>query len=83
MADIQTFQGIDEPKWERVKALITKETGIEIATDSGDAKKSGIELSWIYDPITSVLSVTLVKRAFYDPSEATIEGDISKLVAQA
>lgn len=77
----QVFPNIDAPKWQRIKALILKEIGITVNSDAGQDSKDGVTLSWSYTNQT--LTTTLVKREFFDPSAAEIEGDITKLVAQA
>jgi len=83
MADTQTFQDVDAAKWERIKSQIKAKAGIEISTDSGIASEKGVKLAWGYNAADSTLSVTLVSRAFYDPSAATIDTDIAQWIASA
>lgn len=83
MADAQVFQNIDAAKWERIKDQIKAKAGIDIATDAGIASEKGVKLSWGYNSAESTLSVTLVSRAFYDPSSATIGADIAQWVQNA
>jgi hypothetical protein len=83
MADTQQFTGIDEAKWDRIKAAIKAKTGITVTSDVGDQHSRGVELSWSFNAQTTDLTVTLVKRSFYDPDAATIDKAIAKLVADA
>lgn len=83
MDDTQKFTGVDPDKWSRIKAAVLAKSGISIQTDVGAATAKGITLGWIYAPETGALSVTLVKRSFYDPSEETIDTDIKTWVEAA
>jgi hypothetical protein len=78
-----SFQGVDQAKWDRIKAAVLAKTGITVAGDSGTAGAKGIVLQWAYDAATSALTIILVKRSFYDPGPDVIEGDIAALVQGA
>jgi hypothetical protein len=77
VADSQTFQGIDGDKWQRIVASVKENAGIELGGDTGQATEHGVTLSWNYDPQAQTLEVTLVGRAWYDPSEATIDAKLA------
>jgi hypothetical protein len=79
----QTFQNIDPSKWSRIIDSIKAETGIVISTSMGAATGKGIMISWNYAADTQTLVVDLVSRAFYDPSEQTIDQKIAALVNAA
>lgn len=83
MADTQTFPNVDAAKWARIKDLIKDKAGIEIASDSGIASEKGVKLAWGYNAAELSLSVTLVSRAFFDPSEKTLDTDIAQWITSA
>ena len=82
MADTHEFLNVDAEKWERIKAKLAIQ-GVTVDADQGDASHKGIELSWSYNPALEYLKITLVKRAFYDPSTATIDADIEQWISAA
>jgi hypothetical protein len=77
MANTQTLQEYDAAKWERAKAAVKLNAGIDIASDTGSASAKGITLIWVYDAKARALVVTLAKRSWYDPSTEEIEADIA------
>lgn len=79
----ENFTGIDQPKWERIIAAVKDKTGIIITSNVGNGSAKGITISWIYSPIELELSVTLLKRSFYDPSEGEIDTDLKTWIGQA
>lgn len=79
----QKFPGTDLAKWERIKLAVQAKAGITISTDVGAASAKGITIGWVYSPGTQDLTITLVKRSFFDPSEETIDTDIKTWVAGA
>lgn len=81
--DSQTFSNIDPAKWQRIQASVKAKAGIDITTDTGIASAKGITISWTYTATTETLLISLVKRSFYDPPEATIDTDIAQWIAQA
>ena len=83
MASSQTFTNIDSYKWNRIRAVVEEKAGIEIKGNVGIASGKGITLSWSYNPDSDVLVITMVKRAFYDPSQDVIEADIAAMVEAA
>jgi hypothetical protein len=83
MADSQTFQGIDPAKWDHFRELVLNKAGIGINSLIGNGSAKGITLSWSYSPDAQVLTTTLAKRSFYDPSEQDIARDIAAMVKAA
>lgn len=81
--DTQTFPQVDPDKWERIKNAVLAKTGIVIGQDVGSATAKGITLSWVYDPNTQMLSVTIVKASWYDPAEDKIAARIAAAVNTA
>lgn len=83
MPDTQTFLNIDAAKWTRIKAAVKAKAGIDITADAGIDSAKGITISWIYTPADESLSISPLKRSFFDPSQATIDTDIAQWIAQA
>ena len=83
MAESQTFPGIDSVKWDKIRLKVMKETGIAITSNLGSGSAKGITLSWSYSPDSKILVTTLVKRAWFDPSETEIETDLAALISAA
>ena len=82
----QTFTNIDQAKWAKICASVLNASGIDMSTNMGSqnqpasATKSGITISWCYSPVTQMLTVDLVQRKFYDPSEQDIDQRIAKWI---
>ena len=83
MEDSQQFTGIDPAKWDRIRLKVLNEAGIDITSNLGSGSAKGISLSWSYVPDSETLTATLVKRSWYDPSEAVIETDLAAMVTAA
>jgi len=79
----QTFQGINPAKWDHFRELVLNKAGIGINSLVGNGSAMGITLSWSYSPNEQVLTTTLAKRSFYDPSEQDIGTDIAAMVMAA
>jgi hypothetical protein len=73
---IQQFSGIAPDRFARICADIKAKTGIEIAQDAGEASAKGITISWAYERAKQDLTIQVLKRAWFDPSEDTIDQDI-------
>lgn len=80
--NIQTFQGIDPARFARICSAVQTKTGFVISGPSGQVDGMGITVGWLYDGV-SVLTLTVIKTSWYDPSVATIEADLAQLVATA
>lgn len=83
MTDTQQFANVDAAKWQRIIAQVKAKAGIVITKDIGDAAAKGIELSWSYNAATLDLTVTLVKRSWFDPSAQVIDDDIKTWIEAA
>jgi hypothetical protein len=74
---IEQYPGITPDHFVRICADIKAKTGIEIDKDAGEASAKGITISWKYDRTTQGLTIQTLKRSWFDPSEDTIDNDIS------
>jgi hypothetical protein len=81
--DSQTFSNIDAAKWQRIQASVKSKASIDITTDTGIASAKGVTISWTYTLAIENLLISLVKRSFYDPSQATIDTDIAQWISAA
>lgn len=79
----QTFQNVDQFKWQRIVAKVKAEAGIDMVNTMGSASAKGVTISWVYSADTQTLVVDLVKREFFDPNEQTIDQKIAAWVAAA
>ena len=80
MSMIQQFTPFTGAQWEKLLTALHEKTGIEINAFSGQQEAKGITLRWDYDPTKQLLEIQLMNRSWYDPSEATIDQEISKLI---
>lgn len=79
MADMheqQEFSGIAPDRFDRIRADIKAKTGIDIAQDAGEASAKGITISWKYEEAAKSLTITTVKRSWFDPPEDVIDQKI-------
>lgn len=83
MQDTHQFSGIDAAKWQRIKDQVKAKVGVDISSDVGDATAKGIELSWSYNAATLDLSIALVKREWFDPSQTEIDTDLDTWIPAA
>jgi hypothetical protein len=79
----RTYDGITPTQFAAIAAAVKSKTGIPVSGDVGQASGKGITISWNYDPQAQTLVLTPLKRAWYDPSEATIDLDLDALVKGA
>lgn len=83
MSEPIKFTGVDADKWIRIKKAVQDKTGISIQTDAGVDEARGIRLGWAYMVVAEELSITLIKRSIWDPSEQEIDTDIEKWIGGA
>lgn len=83
MANEQVFQNIDAAKWQRIIASVQAKSGIAIGSDEGQDSAKGITISWLYNPASLELDITLVKESWYDPSAEEIDTDIQQWISAA
>ena len=55
--------------------------GLSVVANSGQTKKDGVEVSWIYDPDAQALTITLLQSPFYLPV-GLLEDHFNKLVSE-
>lgn len=77
-----TFTGIDAAKFQRIQEKLQAQ-GILVASAKGSATAKGITVDWLFDPDAGTLEVNVDKRAWYDPSESTIEADLQQWIEGA
>ncbi len=73
-----TFAPISTEQWTSIKSLVQSKMGIAITEDEGTGSKLGVAIRWSYSG--NELQVQLVNREFFDPSETTIDADITEAV---
>lgn len=78
-----TFTGIDSAKFGRIKDSVLNKGGIAIISNTGSASAKGVTISWVYSPDTGTLLVNVDKRSWFDPSEDSIEQDITAWIEAA
>ena len=76
------YSDITPERFAAIAAAVQEKAGITISGNVGEASKKGITIAWNYDPAQQVLTLTLEKREWYDPSEQTIDADLDQLVAR-
>jgi hypothetical protein len=62
--DPQVFKGVTLTQFSALQAKVVA-AGLAIAGYSGTAYRMGVELSWSYDPISLLLTVTVLKSGFF------------------
>jgi hypothetical protein len=77
---IQTFGPWPREKFERFRAEMAKETGLQLVGDSGTAEKSSVKVSWAYDEATQEVTFQTLSTPFFI-SEDTVDTKIH-LVAE-
>lgn len=77
------FDKIDAAKWQRIKDDLIAKAGITIAKDAGEAEAKGLDVAWKYDAVALTLEVTLIKRSWFDPSEAVIDKNVVQWIGAA
>jgi hypothetical protein len=83
MAASETFSNVGHEKWGRIKHKVHDKTGITIDSDQGEGERHGVDLKWDYQAAAETLTITLVSRAFWDPSESEIMAQVKAAVDSA
>jgi hypothetical protein len=83
VADSQDFLPVSENQWAAIKEAVQQNAGITIDSDNGEASKDGVKLGWAYTANDEKLTVTPEGRAWYDPSEATIDAKLKAWIQAA
>ena len=81
----QTFNNVDQFKWERIKDKVKDASGIDMnsANNMGGGSFKGVTINWCYSSETQILVIDLFKREFFDPSEQSIDKQIADWIAIA
>ena len=68
------------PAWlASIEAEAQQQLGITINGNEGSATKSGITISWVYDPVELTLTVGDTRKPWYVP-ESKIDEELTALV---
>jgi hypothetical protein len=81
MHEIQSFAPFPQDRWQRLKAALHAQAGLDISDDKGTAEGHGIKLSYAYDPIGQTLTLQTLDKPFY-LSEAVVDQKIHDFVEQ-
>jgi hypothetical protein len=65
--DPLTYSGVDASKWACAKDVVSREYGIRIASDRGEASERGFKLKWTYDAAERTLQIQCSKKPFLVP----------------
>lgn len=64
-----SYSGVDASKWPSVQDAVSREYGILIASDRGEASKRGFKLKWTYEPSAQTLRIQCLSKPFFVPCE--------------
>jgi len=81
MHEIQSFTPFPPERWQRLKAALHTQLGIDIGDDKGAAQGHGITLSYEYDATGQTLTLQTLAKPFY-VSEAVVDQKIHEFVEQ-
>lgn len=73
------YENITSQRLAAIEARAQQELGISISGNAGTATKSGITISWVYDPSCQTLTVGDTRRPWYVP-ESKIDEVLTELV---
>ena len=65
--DSLNYSGVDAAKWACAKDVVSREYGISIDREEGEATKRGFTLQWRYDAGAQTLEVRCSKKPFVVP----------------
>jgi hypothetical protein len=65
--DPLTYSGVDASKWACAKDVVSREYGIRIESDRGEASKRGFTLKWAYEVREQTLQIQCSKKPFLVP----------------
>jgi hypothetical protein len=75
--DPLSYSGVDASKWASLKDAVSRDYGIRIASDRGEASKAGFQLTWAYEPSSQALRIQCLKKPFFVPC-ATVNTRIKR-----
>lgn len=73
------YTGITSAWLANIEAKAQQQLGITINGNEGSATKSGITISWVYDPVELTLTVGDTRKPWYVP-ESKIDEELTALV---
>jgi hypothetical protein len=65
--DRLTYSAVDASRWARIKDVVSRNYGVDIESDRGEASKGGFALSWTYEPSDQTLEIQCVTKPFLVP----------------
>lgn len=65
--DPLTYSRVDPSKWACAKDTVSREYGIRIDSDRGEASKRGFTLKWAYEAAEGTLRIECSKKPFLIP----------------
>jgi hypothetical protein len=65
--DPLSFSGVAPSKWECAQDVVSREYGITIDSDQGEASERGFTLKWSYDSSVQTLQIQCTKKPFVVP----------------
>jgi hypothetical protein len=65
--DPLTYSGVNASKWACAKDVVSREYGIRIDSDRGEASKRGFTLKWTYEAGEQTLQIECSKKPFLVP----------------
>lgn len=65
--DPLTYSGVTASQWECAKDVVSREYGIRIDSDRGEASKRGFTLKWTYEVEKQNLQIQCSKKPFLVP----------------
>jgi hypothetical protein len=68
--DPLTYSGVDASKWACAKDVVSREYGIRIESDRGEASRRGFTLKWAYDGGDQTLLIQCSEKPFLVPCGA-------------
>jgi hypothetical protein len=64
---VLTYSGVDPSKWACARDTVSREYGIRIDSDHGEASKRGFTLKWTYEAGAQTLQIQCSKKPFLVP----------------
>lgn len=88
----QTFEGVDQAKWQRIVDKVKQLSGIDMSNTLGSAttddskgeeSAKGLTIAWCYSSADRRLVIDLMKRSWFDPSVADVVERIAAWIQSA
>jgi hypothetical protein len=75
------YSGVDPSKWACAKDTVSREYGIRIESDGGEASKRGFTLRWTYEAGQQTLEIQCSRKPFLVPC-GVVNNRISEAAAK-